>query len=131
MVLCSLIRNFARRNKTITIMATTTVRRRSAHPMSYYRNMVKDMDDSQKLELVTMLVNSVKPKVADDLTTEEMLEGYPYKRYTKAELNAMLDEAEAEIAAGKVIDDDDLWKEDEEEYERELAEEQKLQLEAV
>ena len=99
--------------------------------MSYYWSVVKDMDDSQKLELVTMLVNSVKPKVADDLTTEEMLEGYPYKRYTKAELNAMLDEAEADIAAGKVIDDDDLRREDEEEYERELAEEQKLQLEAV
>ena len=99
--------------------------------MSYYWSVVKDMDDSQKLELVTMLVNSVKPKVADDLTMEEMLEGYPYKRYTKAELNAMLDEAEAEIAAGKVIDDDDLWKEDEEEYERELAEEQKLQMEAL
>ena len=112
-------------------MATTTARRRSAHPMSYYWSMVKDMDDSQKLELVTMLVNSVKPKVADDLTTEEILEGYPYKRYTKAELNAMLDEAEAEIAAGGGIDDEDLRKEDEEEYERELAEEQKLQLEAV
>ena len=112
-------------------MATTTARRRSAHPMSYYWSLVKDMDDSQKLELVTMLVNSVKPKVADDLTTEEMLEGYPYKRYTKAELNAMLDEAEAEIAAGGGIDDEDLRKEDEEEYERELAEEQKLQLEAV
>ena len=112
-------------------MATTTARRRSAHPMSYYWSVVKDMDDSQKLELVTMLVNSVKPKVADDLTMEEMLEGYPYKRYTKAELNAMLDEAEAEIAAGGGIDDEDLRREDEEEYERELAEEQKLQLEAV
>ena len=112
-------------------MATTTARRRSAHHMSYYWSVVKDMDDSQKLELVTMLVNSVKPKVADDLTTEEMLEGYPYKRYTKAELNAMLDEAEAEIAAGGGIDDEDLRREDEEEYERELAEEQKLQLEAV
>ena len=99
--------------------------------MSYYWSVVKDMDDRQKLELVTMLVNSVKPKVADDLTMEEMLEGYPYKRYTKAELNAMLDEAEAEIAAGGGIDDEDLRKEDEEEYERELAEEQKLQLEAV
>ena len=99
--------------------------------MSYYWSMVKDMDDSQKLELVTMLVNSVKPKVADDLTTEEMLEGYPYKRHTKAELNAMLDEAEAEIAAGGGIDDEDLRREDEEEYERELAEEQKLQLDAV
>ena len=41
--------------------ATTTVRRRSAHPMSYYRNLVKDLDDSQKLELVTMLIDSIKP----------------------------------------------------------------------
>ena len=55
----------------------------------------------------------------------------PLKRYTKAELNAMLDQAEAEIAAGGGIDDEDLRREDEEEYERELAEEQKLQLETV
>ena len=111
---------------------TTTRRRRTTHSMSYYRNLVKDMDDSQKLELVSIIIDSMKTTKADDLTMEEMLEEYPYgRRFTKAELNAMLDEAEAEIAAGKVIDDDDLWKEDEEEYERELAEEQKLQLEAV
>ena len=36
-------------------------RRRSTHPMSYYWSMVKDMNDSQKLELVTMLIDSVKP----------------------------------------------------------------------
>ena len=112
-------------------MATTTARRRSTHPMSYYRNMVKDMDDSQKLELVSFIIDSMRSTKADDLTMEEMLEGYPYKRYTKAELNAMLDEAEAEIAAGMGIDDEDLRREDEEEYERELAEEQKLQLEIV
>ena len=29
--------------------------------MSYYRNLVKDMDYSQKLELVTMLIDSIKP----------------------------------------------------------------------
>ena len=93
--------------------------------MSYYWSMVKDMDDSQKLELVTMLVNSVKPKVADDLTTEEILEGYPYKRYTKAELNAMLDEAEAEFAAGGGIDDEDAW----DDLEEELAlEKQELEM---
>ena len=106
-------------------MATTTARRRTAHPMSYYWSVVKDMDDSQKLELVTMLVNSVKPKVADNLTTEEMLEGYPYKRYTKAELNAMLDEAEAEFAAGGGIDDEDAW----DDLEEELAlEKQELEM---
>ena len=110
------------------IMATTTARRRQAHPMSYYWSVVKDMDDRQKLELVTMLVNSVKPKVADDLTMEEMLEGYPYgRRYTKAEINAMLDEAEAEIAAGKGTPDEEVWKELEEEFAREDAEEDALQ----
>ena len=112
-------------------MATTTARRRSTHPMSYYRNMVKDMDDSQKLELVSFIIDSMRSTKADDLTMEEMLEGYPYKRYTKAELNAMLDEAERDFEAGLGIDDDEVWKEDEEEFERELAEEQKLQLEAV
>ncbi|MBR4366634.1 MAG: hypothetical protein IKP43_07640 [Bacteroidaceae bacterium] len=112
-------------------MATTTARRRSTHPMSYYRNMVKDMDDSQKLELVSFIIDSMRSTKADDLTMEEVLEGYPYKRYTKAELNAMLDEAERDFEAGLGIDDDEVWKEDEEEFERELAEEQKLQMEAV
>ena len=42
-------------------MATTTAKQRTAHPMSYYREMVKDMDDSQKLELVSILIESVKP----------------------------------------------------------------------
>ena len=96
--------------------------------MSYYWSIVKDMDDSQKLELVTMLVNSVKPKVADDLTTEEMLEGYPYKRYTKAELNAMLDEAEAEIAAGGGTPHEEVMREMDEEIERWEQEDLKLQM---
>ena len=43
--------------------------------MSYYRDMVKDMDDSQKLELVTMLIDSIKPvstaPLADIPTDEE------------------------------------------------------------
>ena len=45
--------------------ATTTRRRRAAHPISHYWGLVKDMDDSQKLELVTMLVSSVKPAKAE------------------------------------------------------------------
>ena len=57
-------------------MATTTARRRqTAHPMSYYWDVVKDMDDSQKLELVTMLIDSIKPvstaPLADIPTDEE------------------------------------------------------------
>ena len=106
-------------------MATTTTRRRSTHPMSYYRNIVKDMDNSQKLELVSFIIDSMRSANADDLTMEEMLEGYPYKHYTKAEMNAMLDEAERDFEGGLGR------KEDEEEYEREQAEEHKLQMEAV
>ncbi|MCR4809043.1 MAG: hypothetical protein K5896_04190 [Prevotella sp.] len=42
---------------------TTGRRRRTAHPMSYYLKMVQDMDDSQKLELVSILIESVKPAI--------------------------------------------------------------------
>ena len=111
-------------------MATTTARKHSARPMSYYWSLVKDMDDSQKLELVTMLIESVKPK----MTAEA-----PMKRYTIDDINAMLDEAEANFAAGKGIPDEDVWRELEEEFAREDAEEDALraayveepQLEAV
>ena len=44
------------------IMATTSAKiQQATHPMSYYWDIVKGMDDSQKLELVTMLIESVKP----------------------------------------------------------------------
>ena len=55
--------------------ATTTRRRRVTHPISHYWGLVKDMDDSQKLELVAMLIDSVKPiqtrPLANMLTDEE------------------------------------------------------------
>jgi hypothetical protein len=51
-----------------TIMATTTAKQDAAHPISYYWNQVKDMDNSQKLELVTMLIDSVKPIQTRSLT---------------------------------------------------------------
>ena len=75
-----------------------------------------------------MLIDSVKPKNADDLTMEEMLEGYPYKRYTKAELNAMLDEAEANFAAGLGIPHEEVMREMDEEIERWEQEDLKLQM---
>jgi len=43
-------------------MATTTAKQRTAHPMSYYREMVKDMDDSQKRELVSILIERTLPR---------------------------------------------------------------------
>ena len=41
------------------------------------------------------------------------------KPYTMKELNAMLDEAEADIAAGRTISDEDVWRKIEKELEEE------------
>ena len=48
--------------------------------------------------------------------------------YTMQELNARIDQAEADIAAGRVIDDDDVWAELDEELARE---EQREMAEAI
>ena len=109
-------------------MATTTAKRRTAHPMSYYRKMVQDMDDSQKLELVSIIIDSMRPAVAKGEVTDD--EEYPLRPFTMEELNARIDQAEAEIAAGLGIDDEDVWRELEEEFAREDAEEDALQLAA-
>ena len=85
--------------------------------MSYYMEMVKDMDDSQKLELVTMLIDSVKPAIVRKADDEE----YPLRPFTMEELNARIDRAEAEIASGLAIDDEDVWRELDEEFAREDA----------
>ena len=85
--------------------ATTTRRRRDARPRSYYQNLVKDMDESEKLELVSIIIDSLKPTVAPQ----------PLRRYTKAEMNAMLDKAEANFEAGRGIPDEEAWDDLEEE----------------
>ena len=83
-------------------MEAKTTRRRSAHPLSYYRDMVKDMDDSEKLELVSFIIDSSKPAVAPQ----------SMRPYTKAEINAMIDEAEAEARWKKLQEGTPLWKDD-------------------
>ena len=74
-------------------MATTTARRqRSTHPMSYYWGMVKDMDDSQKLELVTMLIESVKPiqtRPLADIPLDEEFADMDKELYTPEEAYEM------------------------------------------
>ena len=101
------------------MMAATTARKgHVSQPVIKAWNVAKELDDSDKLELVTMLIESVKPgkaykeKEADD-------EEYPLRPFTMEELNARIDRAEAEIAAGKVIDDEDVWRKLEEEFARE------------
>ena len=69
-------------------MATTTARRRTVHPMSYYREMVKDMDDSQKLELMSILIESVKPiqtRTLPDMPIEEAFPDMDKELYTPEE----------------------------------------------
>ena len=70
-------------------MATTVARRRqTAHPMSYYWDVVKDMDDSQKLELVTMLVKSVnllQTRSLSDIQLEEEFADMDKELYTPEE----------------------------------------------
>jgi len=96
--------------------ARTIKRRRTAHPMSYYREMVQDMDDSQKLELVSILIESVKPAVAKAKDTDD--EEYSLRPFTMEELNARIDQAEAEIAAGLGTPHEEVMREWDEEIER-------------
>ena len=58
-------------------MATTTAKKRSTRPMSYYWDVVKNMDDSQKLELVTMLIESVKPIQTNTMIDMSLDEEFP------------------------------------------------------
>ena len=62
-----------------------------------------------------MIIESVQHANDDTMSMEQMLGGYPYKRYTKAELNAMLDEAVANFEAGRGIPDEEAWDDLEEE----------------
>ena len=90
-----------------------TTRRRTTHPMSYYREMLKDMDDSQKLELVSIIIDSMKPAAAKAKESDD--EEYSLRPFTMEELNARIDRAEAEIAAGLGIPDEEAWDDLEEE----------------
>ena len=42
-------------------MDATVRRRTTKRPITHYWGMLKDLDDSQKLQLITMLAESVKP----------------------------------------------------------------------
>ena len=68
--------------------ATTTKRRRTSHSISHYWGLVKDMDDSQKLELVTMLIESIKPiqtRTVFDMPLEEDFPDMDKELYTAEE----------------------------------------------
>ena len=109
-------------------MATATERRQPAQSIGKYWGMVKDIDDSMKLELIAMLAESIKPAAAkaQEAEEEEGDEEYSLKPYTWEEIHAMLDRAEANFAAGKGIPDEEAW--DEWEEELAAAEQEELEL---
>ncbi|MBR0046399.1 MAG: hypothetical protein IJP75_05880 [Bacteroidaceae bacterium] len=102
-------------------MATTTSRKQHTnHPISHYWGLVKDMDDSQKLQLITMLAQSVKPAVDKKQDSEE----YSLKPYTMEEINARIDQSERDIAEGRVYEFDEVMHE----LEKEFAQEEELEM---
>ncbi len=93
-----------------------------------YWDLLKDLSDSDKFELGLMLMESVKssfsaPKNDEDWWVKEMWKE-PVKPYTMDEINAIIDRSEADIAAGRGIPDEEVWRRfneelalEEEEYE--------------
>ena len=87
--------------------------RQPLHPMSYYMNMVKDMDDRQKLELMTIIIDSMKTHSPAKAEQTDVL-----RPYTMAEIDAMLDEAEHNYKAGLGIPSEEVFRDLEEEFEQ-------------
>ena len=104
-----------------------TRRQDTAQPFSYYWNIVKKMDDSQKLQLIALLAESIMPAGANAKAADD--EEYSLRPFTLEELNARIDQAEAEIAAGLVTPHEEVMREMDEEIER--WEQEDLKLEAV
>ena len=70
-------------------------------------------DDDLQIEPTPVVIESIKPKITA---------APPMKRYTMDDINAMLDEAEADFAAGKGIPDEEVWRKWDEELAREEQE---------
>ena len=90
-------------------------------------NKVKDWDNATKFEFGLMILNSLNPQYVASKQDEDAKFVEEYEKnlhpYTMDEINAMLDEAEAEFAAGKGIPGENVDREMEEELRREEAEE--------
>ena len=94
-------------------MEARTGSQRTATPFMKAWNQAKDLDDSQKLRLIALLAESIMPAGAN--AKEAGDEEYSLRPFTMEELNARIDQAEAEIAAGLGIPDEEAWDDLEEE----------------
>lgn len=74
-------------------------------------------------ESINRWAQRLMDNLIDNLTAEDD-DYYSLKPYTIEELHERIAQAEADIAAGRVIDDDDVWRE----YDEECAREKELQM---
>ena len=95
-------------------------------PVSHYWGLIKGLDDSQKLELASLIIDSVKPAAAKAAQDDDS----SLKPYTLEELNARIDKAERDSAEGRYRDFDDFMRELEEKFAEEDRKELAM-LEAV
>ncbi len=95
--------------------ATTARRRHVTQPITRAWNLAKKLDDSEKLELVSIIIDSLKPAVAPQAL----------RRYTMEEINAMIDQSERDIIEGRVYDFDEAMDELEKEF---AAEDRELEM---
>ena len=98
----------------------TAVHNTDTLPVSHYWGLIKGIDRSQKLELATMIMESLRDEEAADRVQKEQEE--QLKPYTIEELHARIAESERQIAAGQYQDFDEAM----DEIEAELAREKKL-----
>ena len=68
------------------------------NPITYYWDIVRSMNDAQKLELMTLIIDSMKPVAVNKERMES--EENSFRPYSMEEIDAMLDEAEADFDAG-------------------------------
>ena len=71
--------------------------------VSYYWGLIKDLDDRQKLELASLIIESVRHAAAKAAQVDSL------SPYTMAEIDAMLDEAEAAFESGDYLTQDEVF----------------------
>ena len=108
-------------------MEATNARQHPVHSIATAWNEAKNLSNSQKLELVSIIIESIKQSMARKVGATDD-EEYSLRPFTKEELNARIDQAEAEIAAGLGTPHKEVMREMDEEIERWEQEDLKLEM---
>ena len=86
-------------------METATKTSRTSRPLAHYWGLIKGLDDSQKLELASLIIESVKPAA----TKASQADDSSLKPYTLEELNARIDKAERDSAESRYRTHDEVF----------------------